>query len=200
MSTAQNPDTRDRLVHTAADLLWERSFQATGVDELCQRADARKGSFYYYFKSKTDLAVAAIESFWATARARLFDGVFGQEGSGLVQLGAFVDGMIGFQREVADAKGGVLGCPFGNLGQEMARQDEHIRTTLDAIFAEQRGYLEHALDRAVAQGEIPAGDNATRAENILALMQGAMLMTKVSNDLGAFQRARGAVLAIARGG
>lgn len=198
MSAAQTLDTRDRLVHTASDLIWERSFQATGVDELCQRADARKGSFYYYFKSKTELAVAAIESFWATARARFFDDVFGREGSALVQLEAFLDAMIAFQREVADAKGGVLGCPFGNLGQEMARQDEHIRSTLDAIFAEQRGYLEHALDRAVAQGEIPAGDNARRAENILALMQGAMLMTKVSNDLGAFERARGAVLALAK--
>jgi len=199
MSTAQKLDTRDRLVHTAADLIWERSFQATGVDELCQRADARKGSFYYYFKSKTELAVAAIESFWETARARFFDGVFAQEGSGLAQLDAFLDAMIGFQQEVAEAKGGVLGCPFGNLGQEMARQDEHIRTTLDRIFAEQRAYLAHALDRAVEQGEVPEGDNARRAESILALMQGAMLMTKVSNDLGAFQRARAAVLAIARG-
>ena len=39
----------------------ERSYQAVGVDELCQAADVRKGSFYHYFSSKSELAKAVID-------------------------------------------------------------------------------------------------------------------------------------------
>ena len=54
-------DARDRIVATAARLFLERSYQAVGVDELCQAADVRKGSFYHYFSSKSELAKAVID-------------------------------------------------------------------------------------------------------------------------------------------
>jgi AcrR family transcriptional regulator len=38
------------------DLIWENSNGATSVDAICQRAVVRKGSFYYFFKSKSQLA------------------------------------------------------------------------------------------------------------------------------------------------
>ena len=38
-------DARERIVSTAARLFLERSYQAVGVDELCQSADVRKGRY-----------------------------------------------------------------------------------------------------------------------------------------------------------
>jgi TetR/AcrR family transcriptional repressor of nem operon len=37
------------------------SYQAVGVDELRQAAGVRKGSFYHYFSSKSDLAKAVVD-------------------------------------------------------------------------------------------------------------------------------------------
>ncbi|MDT5019250.1 MAG: TetR/AcrR family transcriptional regulator, transcriptional repressor for nem operon, partial [Mycobacterium sp.] len=54
-------DARERIVSTAARLFLERSYQAVGVDELCKAADVRKGSFYHYFPSKSELAKAVID-------------------------------------------------------------------------------------------------------------------------------------------
>lgn len=190
-------DTRDRLLQTAASLMWERSFQATGVDELCQRANAKKGSFYHFFPSKSDLAVAAIESSWTHAKAGIFDPIFSNEGSGLSQLQDLTDKVYEFQLQVAAEKGGVLGCPFGNLGQEMARQDERIRETLQKIFNAHCDFFESALLRAEKAGEIPEGDNRQRAKNIFALLEGALLLAKVANDLKIFRNTMSAVAVVA---
>jgi hypothetical protein len=54
--------------------------------------------------------------------------------------------------------GSVLGCPFGNLGQEMAVQDVAIRRALEKIFSEQKHYFEKTLAAGEATGEIPKGD------------------------------------------
>ncbi|MVF25031.1 TetR/AcrR family transcriptional regulator [Methylocaldum sp. BRCS4] len=197
MKPAESLDTRDRLLQTAAALMWERSFQATGVDELCQRANAKKGSFYHFFPSKSDLAVAAMESFWEHARAGIFEPVFSGSESGLTQLRELIERIHELQVQVSAEKGGVLGCPFGNLGQEMARQDEKIREALQKIFDSHCQFIEAALVRAEQAGEIPAGDNRQRAKNIFALLEGALLLAKVANDPQIFRRVISAVTVVA---
>jgi len=197
MPRAEPIDTRDRLLQAAASLMWERSFQATGVDELCQRAEAKKGSFYHFFPSKTDLAVAAIERSWSQVKEAFFEPIFKGSGSGLHQLQTLAEKVYTFQRKVAVEKGAVLGCPFGNLGQEMARQDERIRETLQKIFDAHCDYIETALIRAQQAGEIPAGDNRQRAKNVFALLEGAQLLAKVANDPKIFRSVAAAVMVVA---
>lgn len=197
MPHAESFDTRDRLLQAAANLMWERSFQGIGVDELCQCAEAKKGSFYHFFPSKTDLAVAAIERSWVQVKEAVFDPIFKESGSGLRQLQALVETVHKFQRKVTAEKGAFLGCPFGNLGQEMARQDERIRETLQKIFDAHCDYIEAALIRAQQAGEIPVGNNRQRAKNIFALLEGAQLLAKVANDPKIFRSVAAAVMVIA---
>ena len=52
-------DAKDRLMTAALDLIWSESYGAVTIDDICQRAEVKKGSFYYFFESKSDLAVAA---------------------------------------------------------------------------------------------------------------------------------------------
>lgn len=66
-------DARERLVRTAARLFLTRSYRAVGVDELCAAADVRKGSFYYFFRGKAELAKAVIDAHAAALWARLDD-------------------------------------------------------------------------------------------------------------------------------
>ena len=48
MQPTETANTRERLLDAASQLIWERGFQGTSVDDLCQRAKARKGSFYHF--------------------------------------------------------------------------------------------------------------------------------------------------------
>src|SRR5215471_7022024 len=64
-------DAEDRLMQAAMDLIWTNSYGATSVDAICQEAGARKGSFYHFFTSKSELAVKALEADWQRKKARM---------------------------------------------------------------------------------------------------------------------------------
>ncbi|MDH4065137.1 MAG: TetR/AcrR family transcriptional regulator, partial [Acidobacteriota bacterium] len=171
----------------AVDLLWSRSYHATGVDELCARADARKGSFYHFFPSKTDLAIAAVEARWAATRADTFE-VIAQSGPpGLDRLQRLSHALAEHQARGSQANHAVLGSPFGGLGQETAHQDERLRRSLETVFDEQCRFIETWLDQAVAAGEIGVGDNGQRARCILALLEGALLLSKIADEVDVFR-------------
>lgn len=52
--------TRERLVESARDLLWERGYVGTSPKAILERAGAGQGSMYHHFTGKSDLALAAI--------------------------------------------------------------------------------------------------------------------------------------------
>jgi TetR/AcrR family transcriptional regulator, transcriptional repressor for nem operon len=183
---ADEADTRTRLIRTAAELLWERSFHAAGVDEICGRARARKGSFYHFFPSKSALAVEAIQANWRRAKGEVFDPIFEDSVSGLERLRRIVRGVDALQRQAHAERGAYLGCPFGSLGQEMAHQDEQVRRAVDQVLAEHVDYLERALVQCVAEGEAMPGDLRRRARDLLALLEGGLLMAKIANSPEAF--------------
>ena len=69
-----------QIVKTAAELFGERGYQAVSLDDVAERLDVTKGSLYYYFASKDDLATAAIETLgneWTARLQELSDGLGG---------------------------------------------------------------------------------------------------------------------------
>jgi TetR/AcrR family transcriptional repressor of nem operon len=171
------PSARQRIVNSAARLFLSRSFQAVGVDELCRAADVRKGSFYHYFPSKSDLAKAvidanlqALENRWRTAPA----------GDGLTHLRWMVDQLAVIQVEFETKFGRVVGCPFGNLAVELATADDPVRVHVASAFTTIEAQLAVAVERAVAEGELRTGtDPHQMAHALLAQFQGLTLLAKV---------------------
>ena len=68
-------DTRDKLLEAALQLVWEEGVGSASVDDICAKAQVRKGSFYHFFKSKADLIIAALQSHFEGARGE-FDRIF----------------------------------------------------------------------------------------------------------------------------
>ena len=64
-------DAKERLMNAAMDLIWENSYGSTSVDAICEKAGAKKGSFYHFFESKSELAVTALEADWQRKKARM---------------------------------------------------------------------------------------------------------------------------------
>ena len=48
--------TRELLIDTMKQLLWERGYDATSPNQVLERSGVGKGSFYHHFKGKKDLA------------------------------------------------------------------------------------------------------------------------------------------------
>ena len=67
---------KEKLVKGALQLMLSKGYAGTTVDEICEAAGVSKGSFYYSFKTKEDIGVAALESFHLEAYTRIGTGKF----------------------------------------------------------------------------------------------------------------------------
>lgn len=175
-------DTKERILSSALDLIYARSYASVGVQEICKHAGVKKGSFYHFFPSKQALTVAVLERQWDSAKRQIWEVSLTGRRPFHQKLdrcfGLFYDYQCG-----AKAKTGqVPGCPFGNLALELGTQDEAIRRKVDDIFRECTKYVKRALRDAITARELPEQDTEAAAETIVAFMEGAILMAKTRND------------------
>ena len=54
-------NSRQSLVQSAQELLWERGYVGMSPKAIQERAGAGQGSMYHHFKGKSDLAAEAIQ-------------------------------------------------------------------------------------------------------------------------------------------
>ena len=94
-------DAKPRLLQAAMDLIWTRSYGAVSVDDICERAGVKKGSFYYFFKSKDELVAAAMDAKWAEIRP-VYDQIFSASKPPLDRLRDWFDYVYKSQKELRD--------------------------------------------------------------------------------------------------
>ena len=168
---------RARLVESARELMHTGSYASTSVEGLCAAAGVKKGSFYYFFPSKRDLALTALDAHWASARANVLEPAFAPDLPPVERIARFFRRVAQVQRRPV-----VLGCPFGNLAAELSTVDAAVRDRIAEIFEGYRAYFEQALCEAVASGELAPLDVAGVSRALVAYFQGAMLLAKTYND------------------
>src|ERR1700731_4217120 len=175
-------DTKERLTDAALDLMWENSYGTTSVDAICERAGAKKGSFYYFFKSKSELTVAALEAEWNKNKANM-DALFSPTVPPLERFDRYFDYVHDRLAELQEACGSILGCPLLTIGSEVGTQEQGVRATVDRIWDRKIKYFESAIRDAHAQGLIEAPDPQAKAKVLFACYHGTLAQARVQNDV-----------------
>lgn len=175
-------DAKERLMTAALDLMWEESYGAVSIDDICRRADVKKGSFYYFFESKSELSVAAMERSAQEQKARL-DEIFSATKPPIERILAQCEATYRKQVELKARTGRVLGCPLCSVGSEICTQDERIRAKVQEILARYARYWETAIHDAQALGLIGPGDAAAKARCVLAYYAGLITQARIHNDV-----------------
>jgi len=181
-------DARERLVAAAMELIYARGYQGVGVDELCARAGVRKGSFYYFFRSKRDLALAALDLRWKLAREHMVAPILEGDAPPLERIRRFFDAMAAASTQEKTTTGECGGCAFGNLSAEMSSHDAKIRRRVRKVFDEIAGFVAAALAEAVRGGDVAGIDAAENARAVVAYMAGRLLLARTYNDPSILRR------------
>lgn len=180
--------TKQKLVDTAWELLWTSSYGAVSVDDICKAAGVKKGSFYHFFPSKLDLAIAAMEETFACIKPQ-YDSIFSASNPPLQRFSDLADHMITGQEETAKRFGKVCGCPCISLGSEIAGQEAAVREAYDLILKRKERYYENAIRDLIADGLVPADTDAkTKAADLSTFIVGQLTVARIQNDLGALKR------------
>lgn len=180
-------DVEERLMNAAMDLIWENSYGSTSVDAICERAGAKKGSFYHFFESKSELAVKALEADWQQKRAKM-DQIFSPSVPPLERLRVYFEHVYQGQAKAHGECGAVLGCPYCSLGCEIGTQDRAIGEQVRKILNRNAKYFESAIRDADALGLISAPDAKTKAQMLVAFFQGSLAQARIENDVRPLRR------------
>jgi TetR/AcrR family transcriptional repressor of nem operon len=175
-------DANERLMQAALELMWEESYGGVTIDDICKRADVRKGSFYYFFESKADLAVAALERMWSSDWKPALDARFSPSIDALTRLTEYLKAVYQRHAERFKKTGKVLGCPVGSVGSEICTQEADVSAKIREIMARRRRYYESAIRDAVAEGAIEPCDPAQKAHAFACLIEGAVAEARIMND------------------
>jgi TetR/AcrR family transcriptional repressor of nem operon len=194
---SEGNNARERLIDCAVRLLHAGSYGAVSVTDLCHGAGVSKGSFYHFFPSKRDLACVAIDAQWKLHREGLYDRAFLPDVSPLERIRRFFKLLPEWTSRLGN--GMMLGCPIGNLGVEMATQDEVIREKVRTVLAEASGYFARAIGDACESGQIEEVNVESTAVRVLAYLEGLYVLAKVENDARIFARLGEGAIDLLRG-
>lgn len=175
-------DTKARILSTARELFHGRSYADVGIKEICDIAEVQKGSFYHFFPSKQDLAMAVIDDMaddWAHGFvAEAFD----RDLPPLERLDYMIDAGYFWQKAAKDIEGRMPGCLFGNLALEVSTHDDVLRAKLNAVFQKASSRFHETLDEAVELGLVAPLDTDATSQAMLAFFEGVILLAKTRND------------------
>ncbi len=180
------PTTREAVLEAATRLIHLKGYQHTTLDDVLTASGVGKGNFYHYFRSKEDLGFAILDRMIETFMSRGIEPCFADpDERRLDQIRCF----LGRVREALQARNCVGGCLFGNLAAELADVHEGFRARLAELFAWWNARLTSVLEDARTRGEVTAACRPDAVAHFLvASLEGAMLLTKLTKDITVMDR------------
>jgi len=141
----------DFLLDKGIELLWSKGYNATSVNDIVKAAEIPKGSFYFYFSSKEDFAVKALEKYFNEMMSPTLEVLQNKTLSPKQRLHDFYDFRSTILKEQLNYKLGCMGC---NLASEMAEHNESIRKMIAAKSELIKNYITDVIEEAQNIGEL----------------------------------------------
>ena len=116
-------DAKERLMDAVGELIWKGSYGSTTIDQICEKAGVKKGSFYYFFDSKADVAVAALDAGCKKKRDEM-DSLFSPTVPPLDRIRNYCECAYKHQAEMKREGGAVLGCPLSPWDRRYAPRNK----------------------------------------------------------------------------
>lgn len=175
--TAPKQDTKLILIQAGINIMLEKGYNNTGIQEVLSSVGVPKGSFYHYFESKEDFALNIIDHFDQYYSGRILDSLRDTSLTPLNRLKKYCS----TGKENLLAAECRKGCLIGNLSQEMADQSETLRLALSRVMGKWRDMFSACIDEGQKTGEINQKYSSNDlAELFLSGWEGAVMRSKAT--------------------
>ena len=186
--------TRETLLAAAEGLINDQGFAATSIDQIIDRAGVTKGTFFYHFKSKNDLARALVDRYARGDQELLHSSMERATrlaDDPLQQLLIFVGLLIEVAEQLDETE--QPGCLFATYCFEMSLFDDDTLRVIADGFAGWRDLVGERL-RAAAELHPPRlpVDLDSVADMLIVLFEGAFVISRSTPGPGVFAAQLGA--------
>jgi TetR/AcrR family transcriptional repressor of nem operon len=173
-------DTRSVILNVAQDMVQRQSISGVSFQELANRIGIKKGSLYYHFESKDDLAVALL----ARATSEMKESfVRGKAKKPRERLNYFLD--IYLHHIIPTEKL----CPGGAFAGEWGKVSSPVKAQVNKLMDAQIEGVSEILTEGINSGVFNDHDKTVEvlAQWILACIQGALVTSRISKSKVMFE-------------
>jgi TetR/AcrR family transcriptional repressor of nem operon len=176
--------TREKILQEATRLFTLKGYHDTKLDEVVRAVGLTSGAFFHHFRSKEDLAFAAMEWYLEQRRHELNQieqGLGAAQSDPLEAVFRWLDATQERFRRRAERK--EAGCIFGNLSTALCDIHDGFRERLAQCFDAMALDFKRRLD-AVAQKYRPGQrvDTLALARYIVAIIEGSIILARANQD------------------
>jgi TetR/AcrR family transcriptional regulator, transcriptional repressor for nem operon len=176
--------TRDRLIHSARYLFWERGFAGTSMADLLAHAQVNSGSFYHFFESKEALLREVLEGYLHALRPMVVDPAFAKTDEPVERI----FGILAGYRERILQTDCQYGCPLGRLALEIDPENRPAHKLIAENFQGWIGAVRECVDQF--KHRLPKStDPDALATCVLAVMEGGVMISRSYGSVDPFDRA-----------
>ena len=175
MPTATDVPTRDRILYAAAELFRRQGYAGTGLKQIATESHAPFGSLYHFFPGgKEQLADEVLR-----VGGRFFLALYEAIAADAPELTSAVGDFFAGAGATLEATGYADACPIATVAGEIASTHEVLRKATSDVF---ESWLAALAEDAVEAG-IPADRARPLAVSVLALLEGAFLLSRSTRSL-----------------
>ncbi|MBA3993006.1 MAG: hypothetical protein C0469_05710 [Cyanobacteria bacterium DS2.3.42] len=176
-TTDTTSGSRQKLIEATIELMSSRGFEAMGINSILEAAGVSKSNFYYHFKSKEDLCLAALDAMSDMFFTQMLDPVLSIKTlSPRKRLEKLLKGMADMMESECCNKG----CPFVNLATETSDFIPAFRERISQYFERYQQGLAEVIQEGIQLGEFRSDVSAKLAAQVLlASLNGTIVLTKV---------------------
>lgn len=172
-------ESRQRLIECAAELFWKNGYSATGISEILKQTGLPKGSFYFYFKSKDDLATAVTEYYQKILLEQFRSSSQGNDWE------SFIEEIFDYLFERATGQT-FAGCPYAVMGMETALS----KPAVASVFMEGLNKFEQIFQEVLLYSGLSPDHAKILSQRMLSIYQGYLLLGRISNNTFFLKNAR----------
>lgn len=171
--------SKAKLLDAAIRVVRTKGYSATRIEDVCAEAGVTKGSFFYHFKSKDDLALAAVEH-WKSSAGELFaNAPYHLAADPLDRVLAYVD----FRKTILTGELREFTCFAGTLVQETYATNAQLRAACESSICGHAKTLEADFEAAMQKyGVIDEVTAASLARHTQCVIQGAFILAKATGS------------------
>ena len=172
----QEPNPRERMVRTAAQLIRTKGVSGTGLREVVDAASAPRGSLQHYFPGGKDQLVSEALLWMGSVAARRVDRVL----SNLAEPSpsALFAGTVDLWRKEFVNLGYNGGCPLVAAAADVAATSDGLREVIARAFD---GWVE-PMTAALVQTGVPEERAGTLATLVISALEGAIILARIRRD------------------
>jgi TetR/AcrR family transcriptional repressor of nem operon len=171
--------SKEKLLNAALEVIRQKGYTATRIEDICEAAGLTKGSFFHHFKSKEELAVAAAEH-WSNVTSALFSlAPYHDNADPLDRVLGYID----YRKELLRGSLSEFTCLVGTMLQEAYDTEPAIRDACERCISDHAAKIEPDLAEAMIAYGIRANWTAkSLAYYTQAVIQGAFILAKAKNS------------------